>query len=86
MESELEALTNFVWDIPGNVKDLMETVTGKQEDEYDSLSQNGCGGATSWTDRLSNALKVTVQGFVTTAASDVAKKATKSVASVSAEN
>ncbi|CAK9032965.1 Patched domain-containing protein 3 (RND-type protein RNDEu-3) [Durusdinium trenchii] len=82
MESELEALTNFVWDIPGNVKDLMETVTGKQEDEYDSLSQNGCGGATSWTDRLSNALKVTVQGFVTTAASDVAKKATKSVASL----
>ena len=80
-------LTSTTWDIADNVKELLETVTGEQQEEYDSLSENGVVvGTTSWTDRLSDAGKVAVEGFAATAVSSVAKKATKSVASLWAEN
>ena len=80
-------LTGTVWDIADNVKELMENVTGEQQETYDILSANGCTvGTTSWTDRISNAGKVAVQGFATAALDSLAKKATKSVASLWAEN
>ena len=81
-------LTGTIWDIADNVKELMENATGEQQETYDNLSANGCklDTTTSWTDRISNAGKVAVQGFATAALDSLAKKATKSVASLWAEN
>lgn len=84
IESELEVLTSTIWDIADNVKELMENVTGEQQDKYDDLSANGCTtpDTDSWGDRLMNAGKVLAQGFQANLGSDFAKMASKSVASL----
>ena len=81
-------LTSTIWDIADNVKELMENVTGEQQDKYDDLSANGCTtpDTDSWGDRLMNAGKVLAQGFQANLGSDFAKMASKSVASLWAEN